>query len=169
MEHRGWCAHATALSHPSALFLRSHIFAQYKYAACATLDDAVTCARCGAGAGGAAASPLSLSHLSPTVQRVKNAFSPMTTAASGDLSATTHKDNSNQAGRSHSSNGALGHVAATNDVGKLQEALRARESQLETQASQLADLAAALRSLQVLALRPTASHSAPFLLIRARS
>lgn len=127
----------------------------------------MTCARCGAGAAGAAASPLSLSHLSPTVQRVKNAFSPMAAAASGDLSATTHKDNSNQAGRS--SNGALGHVTATNDVGKLQEALRARESQLETQASQLADLDAALRSLQVLAPRPTVSHFAPFLLIIARS
>lgn len=105
-----------------------------------------------AGAGGAAASPLSLSLLSPTVERVQSTFSPM--AMTG-------------------SNGAAGPVATNGvtaqDVGKLQEALLARESQLETQAGQMADLDTALRSLQVLFERSMALHVVSYLLLLSHS
>lgn len=111
-----------------------------------------------------------MSRLSPTtVQRVKTAFSPLYT--SGDLSATAHKDSNKLMVDSQGSSAAAGLVAttggATQDVVKLQEALVTRESQLETQAGQLADLDAALRSLQVLYTSSPASACCSLLFLVA--
>lgn len=98
-----------------------------------------------------AGSPLSTSKLSPTVQLVKNTFSPLQTSA--ESTGTPNKDSSKLTADNQISKGeadSVGNSSAPNvDVSKLQETLAARESQLEAQANQIGDLNETLAALQV--------------------
>jgi hypothetical protein len=92
-----------------------------------------------------------MSRLAPAVQKVKDVFSPV--HKSSDVPTAGQEDDTSQLPDTQGTHTAAGAVPVSScgaqEVAKLQEALAARESQLEAQAHQMADLDATLRSLQV--------------------